>query len=377
MPARCGAPGTEARSRRRGEGDGGAGAGEAEEDGEEAIEAEGDAGGWRHPGLERREELLVQVRDGEPGGPAGGPVRLVAPPLLGRIGQLVEGVRQLDPARVELEAEGHREVGVFPHPGEGGLARRVLGEDRRALPSEARFDPVEEDAEEQVVPGVRRVDGEPEPAHLRREGLPLPARGEVDPGVPGERLPDGQPFEGEREVRSGGVPGVGAGGLGEERQQLLQVADQRLEPLLRPVPLDHRELGQVPGASLVVPEHPGDLVDPRGGVARGREGDEGLLEMELGTRDQPAPLARGEGHEMRLEPGADDPDRRLHVQEPALVEEGPQGGEDPGPGRQHAPPFPEHAKARGQAHAPVAAFRRHRGATSSPAPRTARCGCRS
>src|SRR5688500_10763318 len=78
----------------------------AREGHEEPVETDADTTRGRHAVLHRAEVVLVHARRLEV---AGGPqprLRLEAPPLVDRVVQLAEGVRQLAAVREELEALG-------------------------------------------------------------------------------------------------------------------------------------------------------------------------------------------------------------------------------------------------------------------------------
>src|SRR5262245_1109583 len=78
---------------------------------------------------------------------------LQAATLLGGVSELGAGVRELDPAGIELEALGQPGISCF-RPGERGLHRRILVEDRCPLEPETWLDPFDQHAAENVAPGV-------------------------------------------------------------------------------------------------------------------------------------------------------------------------------------------------------------------------------
>src|SRR3954454_15284312 len=76
-----------------------------------------------------------------------------APALLVRVGELAEGVRELDPADVKLEAL--REPGIVGRAArEGGFRERVFVEDRRAPVAEPRLDALDPHAAAGERPAV-------------------------------------------------------------------------------------------------------------------------------------------------------------------------------------------------------------------------------
>ena len=141
---------------------------------------------------QRRQEILVERIAFAVDAHLLGHLRLEAPPLLGRIGQLAEGIGEFHPAGIELEALRHLRI-VRGGAGEGGFGDRVLVEDRGAPKAKIGLDPLHDDAAEQVRPGVVR--GSPKPC-LRQAGgqvLPVGRAGRIDGG---EKVDAGETLEG-------------------------------------------------------------------------------------------------------------------------------------------------------------------------------------
>ena len=119
----------------------------------------GDSGGGRHPGQRRQE---APRRAGRPPcrGRRGSWVSSITPALLDRVGQLAEGVGQLQAPRVELEPLHHAGDrvgwGRASAPSGAGQSKTNVGPDLRQL----RFDAIEEHLIEDVVPGSRRADAQ-------------------------------------------------------------------------------------------------------------------------------------------------------------------------------------------------------------------------
>ena len=110
----------------------------------------------------------------------------------------------------------------------------------------------------------------------------------------------GDPREGRPHVDDAVADPDGAPGCGGH--ELLRVPHHVVDAGVRPVPLQHRELGVVPAPDLAAAETPDDLVDALPAV--GQE----ALHLVLGRRDEPAgcaPVTAGdlEGIEMEVEPG--------------------------------------------------------------------------
>src|SRR5690606_29393751 len=97
---------------------------QAQRDGDEAVEAERDAGAVGQALVERGEEGFVDRPQGQAAAAALGLIRFEAAPLLRGIGQLGEAVRELDRAGEELEARGDRRLAGL-EARERGLARRI------------------------------------------------------------------------------------------------------------------------------------------------------------------------------------------------------------------------------------------------------------
>src|SRR5687768_18024768 len=77
---------------------------------EEPVEADADAARGRHAVLHGAQVVLVHPRRLEVAGRPQPRLRLEAPPLVDRVVQLAEGVRELASVREQLEALGERRV---------------------------------------------------------------------------------------------------------------------------------------------------------------------------------------------------------------------------------------------------------------------------
>ena len=173
---------------------------------DEAVEAERDAGTFRHAMRQRREEILVD-RIGD--AVARLLVRLIgveAAALRRRIGELAEGIGELETADIELEALGQARLLRL-----GSRQRRhgdrIIVEDGRRADAERRLDALEKDAEEQILPGVAGMRGDAE--RPRRGGEQIEARRQrfgrgrqqIDAAKTRERFGDAQILPGLRRDR--------------------------------------------------------------------------------------------------------------------------------------------------------------------------------
>src|SRR5208282_6041175 len=91
-----------------------------------------------------------------------------SPPLLGRVAQLVERVRQFDAATVEFEALGDPRI-IRTDARERGLACRVGMKDSGSTDSQIWLDPLTEEPAEDVRPVIVRRDPETQIPRLGSE----------------------------------------------------------------------------------------------------------------------------------------------------------------------------------------------------------------
>ncbi len=280
--------------------------------------------------------------------------------LLGRIGELAEAVRQFDAADVNLEALGEAGI-VRAEPRQRGLARGVALEHGRPSDAEGGLDPRAHDPREQIRPAVVGGGVEPRRADGRREAagvVEVPV--EVDAGVARERLRQRQALG--RRGRVAHAPAIGPGRAPadpcRQREQRFDVPDEGIDPLARPIPFEHGELGHVDRPGLAVAENPGEFERFR------LTGREQLLELELGRGDQvelaraavEAALGRREGMEMGLVAGGDREGRGFDLDEAS-------GREMRGDGAAQRAPGDQARAARGME---VAIPERRHGALSQP-----------
>ena len=99
-----------------------------------------------------------------------GHLALEAAALLGRVGELAEGIGDLDAADIKLEAFGDARV-MRGRARERRFGHRILVEDRGAADPEVRLDALDQHAAEHVGPGV--VSGDADAPAL---SPPRPAR---------------------------------------------------------------------------------------------------------------------------------------------------------------------------------------------------------
>ena len=126
--------------------------------------------------------------------------------------------------------------------------------------------------------------------------------------------------------------------LHEARKEVLGEPHHVIDIVVRPVDLHHRELGVVVGIDVLVTEIPCDLKDPF------ETADNEALEVEFGRYSQEELLAkavveRGERPGVcpavyRLE------DRCLELEKIPVIQEPPDGGEDPAPAPESLPGSP-------------------------------------
>ncbi|GJE83688.1 hypothetical protein CJNNKLLH_5066 [Methylorubrum thiocyanatum] len=210
-----------------------------------------------------------------------------------------------------------------------------------------RLDQPDEDAAEQVGPGVVRRDAKP--AGHRRVGQRITVgrpvgrdRGEeIDRGVAVERLGQGQPLEGCERIRLAPAErqALHPCRLGGERQQRRAILHQRVVVRSGTIPFEHREFGMVQGAALAVAEDVGEAEQAR--LARREQ----LLAGEFRRGVQVERLAaaigqdrlRCEGGEMRLVARRDLERRRLHLHEIRVGKPGAERREDAVAGQQQRP----------------------------------------
>ena len=264
---------------------------------------------------------------------------LEAAALLGRVGQLAEGVGELDPAGIELEPLGDARIAGLGS-GESGLRDRILAEDGGAAEPEAGLDALDQDAGEDVGPAVVGCDADAGLAGGGGEALTVGCAAlvdgseEVDAGKAGERFRHRQPLG--RGLRVDGLGAkrerVGLDCFGGQRQKLGAVVHQGFVGSSRSVPFEQRELRMMEGAALAIAEDASEgedaLLACRQQLLAGELG--GGVEVELSLRASigAEPLG-GEGVKMGLVSRRDLQDRRFDLDEILLLEELPESTEDP------------------------------------------------
>ena len=160
-----------------------------------------------------------------------------------------------------------------------------------------RLDPLQQEAEEQIVPAFALPQDCPGLRRQRR-GVAGGAK-QIGPGVAPERLLHRQALEA-CEVAAGAA--AGDPGRQNRAEVALRLVHQRAERSVRPIPFEHGEFGRMKIARLAVPPDPGKLEDRPG------TGDQQALHGEFRARMQPEPLAAaigraafgGEGEQMHL-----------------------------------------------------------------------------
>ena len=188
---------------------------------------------------------------------------LEAAALLGRVGQLAEGVGELDPAGIELEPLGDARV-AGGRPRERRLATgyssRIVARPRPSLGS-TRSTRTRLKRSDQVSSAATRT---PAAARPRGERVPVGAacarqgREEVDAGEALEGLGHGQALG----LANGSA--VRPRKARPSRRPPRPRAQARRSPpsaprrARRPVPFEHGELRMVQGPALAVAEHPGE-----------------------------------------------------------------------------------------------------------------------
>ena len=116
--------------------------------------------------VERPAGIAVQRR---PARPVGDEPR----PLLAGIGQFHEGIGQFQAADEQLEPLGDARIGRVA-AGQRGLRRRPMGQEGGPVAADARLDPFQQQAEEQILPGLagaQRGAGLARPAPARRPAV--------------------------------------------------------------------------------------------------------------------------------------------------------------------------------------------------------------
>ena len=249
---------------------------------------------------------------------AAGPVFREAGALLGCVGQFDEGVGQFHAADEQLEPFGDAGIsGVAP--GQGSLGGGPVGEERGAIPAEPRFDAFQQQAEEQVLPGLVRAQFGTGGAGER--GGVIRGSEHVGAGVAGEGVGDGQALE------AGEIGGYAAAGDAirqDGAQEGLRLVHQPGQRLVGRIPFQHGEFVRVQGAALAVAPDAGQLEDLAGA------GDQQLLHGEFGAGVQPerfgsavgADAGGREGGQVDLLAGRGDGVGRFHLQKAVLGEEG-------------------------------------------------------
>ena len=229
--------------------------------------------------------------------------------LLVRVGQLAEGVGELDAAAIELEAFGDAWV-ARAAAGERGFRDRVFVEDRRAADAENGLDALDHHAAEKVGPGVvgRGAQAGVADGGMERVavcGTVATDSGEkVDAGVSQKGAGDGQPLRLGEGVGLAAAEGEGfcAGAFGGQRKQRRAVLHQALVGLAGAVPFEHGEFGMVQRPALAVAIDRAEAEDPSfagckqllaGEFRRG-------VQVERRARGVRQDRLGGEGRQMRL-----------------------------------------------------------------------------
>ena len=194
-----------------------------------------------------------------------------APALLGRVGQLAERIGEFEAAHIKLEPLREPRVVRFAAR-QRGHRDRVIVEDRRRADPEMRLDALQKDAEEQrfpIVAGMRRdadargLGGEQRGVRALRIGR---RRQQIDAGMPGKRLGDGEPLPTATCVGPMAAPAqrVGAGRVLRGAQQPLAFVHQVAVRRPGAIPFEHREFGVVRRAALAVAIDMRELPDALG-----------------------------------------------------------------------------------------------------------------
>src|SRR5262245_6773587 len=186
---------------------------------------------------------------------------LEAAALLGRIGQLAEGIGEFDATGVKLEAlRQARIAGVGPCQGcELGW---IFVEDGGASIAKMGFDLGEKDAAEGVAPGVIRGHahalGSCRGAECRRvRPGTLKAVQQIDASVSVKGLRNAEALGLSKGIGSALTMAeqARAGGLGGEAQELGAILHELLVRPLGAIPFEHREGGMMQRAALAIAEH--------------------------------------------------------------------------------------------------------------------------
>ena len=156
--------------------------------------------------------------------------------MLGRIDELVERVRELNPATVEFEPLGDpRIVGIEAR--EGRLARGIGVKDRGPPDSQIGLDPLAQEPAEDIRPIIVRRDAQARIPCLQSKGLGVGTAADrqavvnVHPGVAQKGVPHREPL---RRLERAGLPipkheSLRSRDMGCERGQRNAVLDEALE----------------------------------------------------------------------------------------------------------------------------------------------------
>src|ERR1043166_4107093 len=269
-----------------------------------------------------------------------------AAPLLGRIGQLAEPVREFHTAGVKLEPLGNAWV-MGGRPRQRGLGDRIFIKYGRPADAEIWFDPLDQHPAEHIRPGI--VGSDPYPRFCRRRGERVAIgivrrhrREQIDLGKAREGLRHGHSLrfgKWRRDAIAEGKP-PRAGGVRGGSDQRRTILHDCFVGFLRAIPFKQRELGVMQRAALAVAEHPGEVENLP--FACGEQ----LLAAKFRRRVQIK--ARGcavrcvklgrERMQVRLVAGRNLQHRALHFGEAARAEEIARGGGDaPACGEERAP----------------------------------------
>jgi len=234
---------------------------------DDAIKAHGDAGGGGHMG-EGRQEILVQRIAFAVDAGFFVHIRFEAGALFDGVGQFAKPICQLDTTGIKLKPLG--DAGIIGGAArEGGFGGRVTVEHGGAAMTEVGFDLLDDEAGEDVGPGI--IGGK-----AQALGLGGGAQGggvacailvdggeEVDPGVACDGVADREAFEGGGGVAAGVAPTQGgrACGGGSAGEQSGAVVHQALIAFLCAIPFEHAEFIGMFGAVFAVAPDMGEGKD--------------------------------------------------------------------------------------------------------------------
>src|SRR5262245_3088671 len=274
-------------------------------------------------------------------------LRLEPLALQAGIDELAEGVHELNPAGIELEALRPAWIGRFGSRQRGKIGR-IVTEDGGAALAKPRLDALNEHTGENV--GPRIVIGYPYPGGAGRCRQALPPTPsvlegvQIDAGEPVERFRNADPLRLRKRVGTASrvTQPVAADRCGSRAQQLRAILHQPLVGLMRPIPFQHRKGRMMQGAALAIAEHLGKGEDAL------LPGCQQLLARELGRSVKVKALARavggnqlgGEGEEVALVAGRHLERAGFHFHEALGLKPGPERGPNAPAREQKWPPVP-------------------------------------